>query len=475
MEQTAPIQPLSLNPDTPDHVRAAQPFALRSPVGVSRFYITYMLGAGFPAVTGLLLYGWRALLVLLVILPTTFIAYSVWRRIGARGRQLHPVHTVYLALLLWLMLPAHLCAGPVNGRNDLWAIPVVAAVILVIAMWLLGGVGFGRIHPLLVTYLLLVIAFDQLLVPVAVLQRHRSITGDLARAAPPATAVNAYMKEGYLKTPHVDGADALLLVIAFDQLLVPVAVLQRHRSITGDLARAAAPSTSANAYIKEGYLKTPHVEGADALRLEPSEARLLAYTSGQKRPGRSWASLESLLRDDLPPLEDLIIGGQPGPIGGTCAVAVIIGGLYLLYRGIIDFRVPLAAFAGAFVALLTLPVPIRITDDGPDFRWLVFRAHRIITPTGPRFDQIGWAKAVTFANYEIMVGPMLLMIFFLATAPALRPMARRARILYGLLVGILAAGLQLYVSISYGPYLALLIISLLTPLLDRHLRPHTLV
>jgi Na+-translocating ferredoxin:NAD+ oxidoreductase RnfD subunit len=419
VEQTAPIQPLSLNPNPADDFRPAPPFALRSPVGVSRFYITYMLGAGFPAVTGLLLYGWLALLVLFVILPTTFVAYAVWRRIGARGRQLHPVHTFYLALLLWLMLPAHLLAGTVNGRNDLWAIPVVAAVILVIAMWLLGGVGFGRIHPLLVTYLLLVIAFDQLLVPVAVLQRHRSITGDLARAAPPATTVNAYVKEGYLKTPHVDGADALLL--------------------------------------------------------EPAETRLLAYTSGQKRPGRSWASLESLLRDELPPLEDLIIGGQPGPIGGTCAVAIIIGGLYLLYRGIIDFRVPLAAFAGAFVALLTLPVPIRITDDGPDFRWLVFRAHRIITPTGPRFDQIGWAKAVTFANYEIMVGPMLLMIFFLATAPALRPMARRARVIYGLLVGILAAGLQLYVSISYGPYLALLIISLLTPLLDRHFRPHTLV
>jgi Na+-translocating ferredoxin:NAD+ oxidoreductase RnfD subunit len=419
VEDIAPANTFSLNPSDRPEFRAAPPFALRSGIGVSRFYITLMLGAGFPAVTGLLLYGWRALLVLLVILPTTFAAYVAWRRIGARGRQLHPVHTLYLALLLWLMLPAHLLAPNLTPRNDLWAIPIVAAIILVISMWLLGGVGFGRIHPLLVTY--------------------------------------------------------LLLVVAFDQLLVPVAVLQRHRSITGDLARAAPPSTSANADVKEGYLKTPHVENADALRLEPAETQLLAYTSGQKRPGRSWASLESLLRDDLPPLEDLIIGGQPGPIGGTCAVAVIIGGLYLLYRGIIDFRVPLASLAGAFLALLTLPIPIRITDDGPDFRWLIFRAHRIITPTGPRFDQIGWAKAVTFANYEIMVGPMLLMIFFLATAPALRPMARRARIIYGLLVGILAAGLQLYVSISYGPYLALLIISLLTPLLDRHFRPHTLV
>jgi electron transport complex protein RnfD len=217
------------------------------------------------------------------------------------------------------------------------------------------------------------------------------------------------------------------------------------------------------------------VEGADALALEPAASRLLAFTSGQRRPDRSWLSLESLLRDEMPPLEDLIIGGQPGPIGATCAVAVIIGGLFLLYRGIIDFRVPVFVLLGAFVALLSLPVPLFIKEGGPDWRWFIFRAHRVLTPGGVRYESIGWAKAITFANYEVVAGPLLLMTFFIATAPALRPMARRARVIYALLVGILAAGLQLYVSISYGPYLALLIVSLLTPLLDRVFRPHPLL
>jgi Na+-translocating ferredoxin:NAD+ oxidoreductase RnfD subunit len=74
-----------------------------------------------------------------------------------------------------------------------------------------------------------------------------------------------------------------------------------------------------------------------------------------------------------------------------------------------------------------------------------------------------------------MAGPILLMTFFIATAPALRPMVRRARVIYGLLVGLLAAGLQLYVSVSYGPYLALLIVSLLTPVLDGMFKQHPLV
>src|SRR4051812_3318394 len=162
------------------------------------------MGAGFPAVTGLLLYGWRALLMLAVVVPTTLLAYRVWRGIGSRGRQLHLVHTVWLSVLLWLMLPGHLLAGAPGYRPDLWAIPFVAAIILVMAAWALGGVGSGRIHPGLVTYLLLVVAFDQMLSPSAVLQRPGGFTGDLAKAAPPAPPAHAYMKDGYLKTPHVE-------------------------------------------------------------------------------------------------------------------------------------------------------------------------------------------------------------------------------------------------------------------------------
>ena len=109
---------------------------------------------------------------------------------------------------------------------------------------------------------------------------------------------------------------------------------------------------------------------------------LKQFDNSWYRPGRSWLSLESLLRDELPPLEDLIIGGQPGPIGGTCAVAIIIGGLFLLYRGIIDFRVPVCVFAGALLALLSLPIPILIRDNGPDWRWFAFRTHPVMSALG---------------------------------------------------------------------------------------------
>ncbi|HYE19512.1 MAG TPA: RnfABCDGE type electron transport complex subunit D [Tepidisphaeraceae bacterium] len=409
----APVTfPLSAAPDDHDlpRPRTLPPHVLRAGADVARFYSTFARGAAFPAFAGVVLFGWRALAMLGVMAVTAAIATRVWQQVGARGRQLHASHVAWNLLLLWLVLPAHLLANAGPGqRVDPWPIPIAASVLLVIMMWLLGGVGSGRIHPVLATY--------------------------------------------------------LLTVALFESLLAPTAVLQRDRLFLGDVTRAAAPLTPAHAYNKDGYLKTPAVPGNDALLLDPPASRLTSFTSGSRRPGRAWLSLESLLRDEMPPLEDLIIGGHPAPIGAACAVAVIIGGLYLLYRGVIDFRVPLCILIGAYVALVLLPVPTLIRDSGPQWQWAAFRDAA----------NVGWAKVATLANYEVMSGPLLLVTFFFATAPILRPMARRARVIYGLLVGVAAAGFQLYLSIPIGPYLAVLVVSLLTPLLDRTFRQHPLV
>jgi Na+-translocating ferredoxin:NAD+ oxidoreductase RnfD subunit len=92
-----------------------------------------------------------------------------------------------------------------------------------------------------------------------------------------------------------------------------------------------------------------------------------------------------------------------------------------------------------------------------------------------RAHSVGPALAITFANYEVMASPLLFCAFFLATAPSVRPMARRARTIYALLIGTFAAIFQLYVSVSIGPYLALLAVSLATPTLDKLFPPRTLV
>ena len=48
--------------------------------------------------------------VIALLLISTWLAMLVWRRIGARGEQLRMAHGMWLALLLSLMLPAHLAS-----------------------------------------------------------------------------------------------------------------------------------------------------------------------------------------------------------------------------------------------------------------------------------------------------------------------------------------------------------------------------
>ena len=204
--------------------------------------------------------------------------------------------------------------------------------------------------------------------------------------------------------------------------------------------------------------------GADALWLTPAAQRLSLYTSGIERPERRRITLQSLLRDRMPPLEDLIVLGHPAPIGLCSAAAVLAGGLFLIFRGVSDARVAVLTVLSAYATLALAPIPAAITREGPIWTWAAL------------FDPaVGWDVALTFVHYELLAGPILFIAFFLAPLPSLRPLAARWRIAYALLLGPLLATAQLFGSVAYGPFIALLAVSLLTPLIDRFTRARTLI
>jgi Na+-translocating ferredoxin:NAD+ oxidoreductase RnfD subunit len=373
-------------------------------MGVGGFYFTQFLGAIFPLTAGFVLYGWHAVVTTLVVVGSAAATVAFWRRVGPRGRMLHYPQALWMALLLALMLPAHL-AGDVYAGQMLWPILPVAGLVLVILLWLLGGLGSGHVHPVVAAYLLLVICFGGALVPHRVLNQSHLLTGELFHTGP---------------------ADS--------------------RDLHNEPWISRRSSTS------------------DADYLEPTAERLTRYTSGRQAVGaRRWMDIQGLLRDSMPPLEDFIIAGQPGPIGISSVIAVIIGGLFLLYRGIIDYRIPLLTCLTAYAALLFLPIPA-VIDNGPQWRWAAFG-----TPAN------GWSIGLTFVNYEMMASPLIFIAFFLATSATVRPMSRRARTVFGILLGLSCAASQLYLSVSFGPYLALLVVSQITAPLDRVFRVRPLV
>lgn len=396
-----PPQPIRLSLGAP-------PRLLHSGVDVDRFFATHLRATFFPITAGIVFYGWRAALVIAGVVLSATAAMFLWRRIGARGGELRVSHGVWMAVLLALAMPAHVASAAPRNGIIVWPLIPAAGLALAGMVWLFARSGSSRVHPVAVIFLLIAALFSRSLSPSSVLQRSRIVTGDL------------------LNVPDVE----------------PLR----------------------NAPIKEPWVAAPQLREVAALPVRTAAVQLRDFTSGQAQPDRGFLTLDEVIRDRLPPLEDLIIGGQPGPIGAASAVAVIMGGLYLLYKGVIDYRVPLLIVVAAFVTFLVLPIPVVITENIPRWRWLA------VNQPG-----VGWSWAITFANYELMAGPLLFVACFMATAPGVRPMTRRARAIYAILVGILAAVAQLYLSVSFGAYVALVIASPLTPVLDRWLRQRPLV
>lgn len=374
---------------------------------VQRYYAQHFQGAIFPLAAGMLLYGWRVGLVVGVVVGTAVVATILWRGIGRRGRDLTLAHAAWTALLLALALPAHL--GTFNGIASVHAvlwIAISAGFLLGIVLWVLRGPAGTALHPVVVTYLLLVPFFHDLLVPQNVLQRDHLFIGDVLDA----------------------------------------------------------PGTFVPLGTSPWWFTREKIYGHDAVRAETASETLLNYTLGRREmSARGIILLPGLLRDRLPPLEDLVVAGNPGPIGTSSVIFVIVGGLFLLYRGVIDYRIPVLIVASAFIALLILPIPVSLTEIGARWSWL------------PMHDpSVGRAVAVTFANYEMAASPGLFMALFLATSPTVRPITRRGRTVFAIAVGILTAAMQLYVSVSWGPYAALLLIGLLTPVVDWLFKPRPL-
>jgi Na+-translocating ferredoxin:NAD+ oxidoreductase RnfD subunit len=365
-----------------------------------------------PMAAGLALFGWRALAAIATVVASALIAWGAWRNVGARGRQMVPAQVLWSALLLGLMLPAHLASmrplpavEPIAGAPP-WPLLVAGGFLVGLLHWLVGGAGTGRFHVALVSLLLIAGLFSSIIVPHWVLSRRLLFAGDLLQAPQP-----------------------------------------------GSLAPRP-----------EAWLERPPEPTYDAFWAVPASHWLTLYTRGDLTQPGSRTPMHELLRDRMPPLEDLVVGGHPTPIGQGSLIAVIVGGLFLLYRGVIDHRVPLGVLLTMYLALLILPTPTVISEQGVQYRWLIAR--------GP---DVRWETAITFVNYQVAAGPAAFVAFFVATAPSLRPLARRARVIYAVLIGLFAAAGQLYLSVALGPYLAVALVGLLSPTLDRWFATRTLV
>ncbi|MBO5396630.1 MAG: RnfABCDGE type electron transport complex subunit D [Clostridia bacterium] len=130
-------------------------------------------------------------------------------------------------------------------------------------------------------------------------------------------------------------------------------------------------------------------------------------------------------KGELPGLINMLFGVKAGCIGEVCTVALILGGIYLILRGVISFVFPVT-FMGSF-ALATF----------------------IFSGFSP-----------LFTLYYLLSGGVILGAFFIATDPVTSPDTLNKRLLSGVLAGILTAVIRFFTPLPEGVTVVILLMNL---------------
>lgn len=139
---------------------------------------------------------------------------------------------------------------------------------------------------------------------------------------------------------------------------------------------------------------------------------------------------------DLPSYLDMFLGNTGGCLGETSALALLLGGLYLLVRGVITWHTPVA-FVGT-VALMSLVC-------GKD------------------------------VPAQVLSGGLLLAAFFMATDYASSPATPWGKLIFGVGCGLITVLIRFWGNFPEGVSFSLLIMNILTPYIEKLTRAKPLV
>lgn len=130
----------------------------------------------------------------------------------------------------------------------------------------------------------------------------------------------------------------------------------------------------------------------------------------------------------LPSIGQMLIGQRGGSMGETCAVAILVGGLFLLWRGVIRWEIPVSVIASVAVfAVLFGQNPI----------------------------------------YAVLSGGVMIAAFFMATDYSTSPVTNKGKIIYGIGIGFFTMVIRCFCNYPEGMSFAIVLMNIITPHIDR--------
>ncbi len=139
--------------------------------------------------------------------------------------------------------------------------------------------------------------------------------------------------------------------------------------------------------------------------------------------------------ETLPSLWDMLIGNRGGAIGETCAIALLLGGAYLVARKVISWHTPVIFIGTVFVLSLLVK---------QDF---------------------------TLALYEVLGGSLLIGAIFMATDYSTTPINKRGKMVFALGCGIITVLIRFWGAYPEGISFAILLMNILSPYIEKLCAP----
>jgi len=130
----------------------------------------------------------------------------------------------------------------------------------------------------------------------------------------------------------------------------------------------------------------------------------------------------------LPTYTQLFLGQIGGSLGETCKLALLAGGIYLVFRKVITITIPLAYLGSVAVFAMLL---------GQD------------------------------SLYHLLAGGAILGAIFMATDYVTSPTTERGKLIFGIGCGFITMVIRVFGSMPEGASFAILLMNVLTPFIDR--------
>ena len=142
---------------------------------------------------------------------------------------------------------------------------------------------------------------------------------------------------------------------------------------------------------------------------------------------------------EVPGNIEMLIGNMGGSLGEVSAIALILGGIYLMIRGIISWQIPVSILATVAV-----------------FSGILYG----VDPT-----------LYVAPHIHLLSGGLMLGAFFMATDYATSPMSHWGQIIFGIGIGLITMVIRVFGAYPEGLSFAILIMNAATPLLNIYLKP----